>query len=448
MVDPIKTLETDVVIAGSGPGGATAARDLTRQGKKVIICEAGRYHKWSGNTLAALGMLDNMGLTFSKEGTWVMRPKTVGGASMVFCGTAVKPPAWLKDRYGIDISEEIEEVYRDVGVGPLPDHLVGPAAGAIWEAARDVGLDWNLLDKWIRPDKCNPDCGKCSMGCPTGAKWTAREYVEEALSNGAELMINTAVDRVLTRNGKAVGVRTKGRGGCMDIMADIVILSAGGQGTPPILQRSGIYDAGKGFFCDPFLCVMGPSKLQGSIYDVPMTGGIHLEEDGIMLADLGLSHLLYAGMLSMTGGKGIKSLPKVFRTSKTLSIMVKVRDELDGRVNADESFSKPLSDDTWWRLNKGSLLAEEILLKAGVERDDLVKGCILAAHPGGTVRIGNLLDTNCETQIRGCYCMDTTIIPEAWGLPPTVMIVAMAKRLAKHLAAADTGKVAETRAKI
>jgi hypothetical protein len=25
-----------------------------------------------------------------------------GGASVVFCGTAFKPPAWLKDRYGID----------------------------------------------------------------------------------------------------------------------------------------------------------------------------------------------------------------------------------------------------------------------------------------------------------------------------------------------------------
>ena len=81
------------------------------------------------------------------------------------------------------------------------------------------------------------------------------------------------------------------------------------------------------------------------------------------------------------------------------------------------------------------LLAEEILLKAGVKRDDLVKTTVMAAHPGGTVRIGELLDKDCQTPIQNCYCMDTTIIPEPWGLPPTVTVVAMAKRLAKHLTA-------------
>lgn len=35
--------------------------------------------------------------------------------------------------------------------------------------------------------------------------------------------------------------------------------------------------------------------------------------------------------------------------------------------------------------------------------------------------------------------MDTTIIPEPWGLPPTVTVVAMAKRLAKHLTAPVEG---------
>jgi choline dehydrogenase-like flavoprotein len=38
--------------------------------------------------------------------------------------------------------------------------------------------------------------------------------------------------------------------------------------------------------------------------------------------------------------------------------------------------------------------------------------------------------------------MDTTIIPEPWGLPPTVTVVAMAKRLAKHLTVAVEAKVA------
>ena len=194
----------------------------------------------------------------------------------------------------------------------------------------------------------------------------------------------------------------------MDVLADTVILAAGGQGTPPILQRSGIYDAGQGFFCDPLWFVMGPANHQGSVFDVPMTAGTIFEEDGIVMTDLGVTPLLYAALLGLAGIRGWLSLPKVLSTKKTLSIMIKVRDELDGRINLDESFSKPIDYDTWWRLNKGAVLAEEILMKAGVRRDDLVKTCVLAAHPGGTVRIGGLLNSHCETQIQNCVLSDAS----------------------------------------
>ncbi len=443
MTQPTQTLQADVVIAGSGPGGATMALEMSRKGKKVVLCEAGKYHQHLGsNTFMLLGMMDNMGLTFSKEGTWVIRPKTAGGASVVYCGTAVRPPPWLKEKYGIDLDEEVDELYKEIPIQKLPDHLVGPAAQRIMQAARDVGHDWDLIDKWIRPEKCKQNCGKCSLGCPTGAKWTAREYIEEARANGAQLLLKTKVDKVLTESGKAVGVRAKGPQGWMDILAETVILSAGGQGTPPILQRSGVYDAGQGFFADPLWLVAGRSDIQGSMYDIPMTAGMHLEEDGIMMTDLMTPPTMYVSCLAFAGKKGWASLPKAIHARKTLSIMIKVRDSLEGRINLDETFSKPIDYDTWWRLNKGAVLAEEILQKAGVKRDDLVTTAVMAAHPGGTVRIGELLDKDCQTPIQNCYCMDTTIIPEPWGLPPTVTVVAMAKRLAKHLTVPAEAKVA------
>jgi choline dehydrogenase-like flavoprotein len=435
-------LEADVVVAGSGPGGATVARELSRKGKKVVICEAGKCQTRFGSSLFLLGMMDGMGLTFSKEGTWVLRPKTVGGASVVYAGTAVRPPPWLKEKYGIDLKEDVDEIYKEVPIGPLPDSLIGPAAQKIMRAARDLGLDWNRIDKWIRPEKCKPDCGGCSLGCKTGAKWTAREFVEEAQRNGARLLMQTRVDRVLTQSGKAVGIRAKGPGGWFDIMADTVILSAGGQGTPPILQRSGIYDAGQGFFADPLLFVLGPSSGKGSCYDVPMSCGMNLDNDGIMMTDVMAPPMMAMALMGISGPKGVMDLRKLVPFKKMLGIMVKVRDDLDGRINLDESFSKPIDYRTWWRLNKGAILAEEILMKAGVKRDDLMKTGIMAAHPGGTVRIGELLDKNCETEIRNCYCMDTTVIPEPWGLPPTVTVVAMAKRLAKHLTATQEVRIA------
>jgi choline dehydrogenase-like flavoprotein len=435
-------MQADVVIAGSGPGGATVARELSRKGKKIILCEAGKYQQRFGASPFLLSMLDRFGLTFSKEGTWVLRPKTAGGASVVYCGTAVKPPAWLKDKYGIDLTEEVEELYREIPIQPLPDSRIGQAARRIMQAARDIGLDWKPIDKWIRADRCKQDCGLCALGCPTGAKWTAREFIQEARKNGVELLLQTQVDRVLTRNGKAVGVRARGPRGWVDIEAETVVLSAGGQGTPPILQRSGIHDAGQGFFCDPLWFVAGPVEGRGSFFDVPMTAGVNLVEDGIMMTDQGLPPMMFASLLALDGPKGWVSLPKVMDYKRSLSIMIKVRDGLDGRINLDESFSKPIDYDAWWKLNKGAALAEDILIKAGVHRDKLVKTSVVASHPGGTVRIGELLDNNCQTRIQGCYCMDTTVIPEPWGLPPTVTVVAMAKRLAKHLTAAPQVKVA------
>jgi len=383
MSQPARIIETDVVIVGSGPGGATVARDLTRLKKKVVICEAGAYMKKLGSSLYLLPAMHNMGFTFSKEGTWVVRPKTVGGASLVFCGTAFRPPVWLKEKYGIDLREEVDELYREIPIQPLPDSLIGPAASRIMRSAQNMGLDWKPVDKWIRHHKCEPNCGKCSIGCATGAKWTAREYVGEAVKLGAELLCKTKVDRVLTENGKAVGVRARSPKGWVDIRADQVILSAGGQGTPPILQRSGIHDAGHGFFADPLWFVVGAGNSRGSLYDVPMTAGTNLAEDGIVLTDLMSPLLMYPALLALKGLRGVASLPMALYARSTLNIMIKVRDPLDGRVNMDESFSKPIDYDTWWKLNKGAVLAEEILLRAGIKRDDIMTTALLAAHPGG-----------------------------------------------------------------
>jgi choline dehydrogenase-like flavoprotein len=54
-------------------------------------------------------------------------------------------------------------------------------------------------------------------------------------------------------------------------------------------------------------------------------------------------------------------------------------------------------------------------------------------HPSGSVKVGQLVDTNLETSVKNLYCCDTSVFPEAPGRPPALTVVVLAKRLAKRL---------------
>ena len=196
MAATLERLTAQTVVVGSGPGGATVARELALLGRDVLIVERGAYHQPVGSWLTMLKMLDHMGNRPSIEGTQMVRLLTVGGSSVIFCGVAYPPPAWLKERHDIDLAPYVDEVTRELELAPLPDHLVGAGAQRIQAAARDEGLDWKPLMHFIRPHECDLSCPKCMIGCAKGAKWTARDYVEEALANGARLH-----DRGMTSRG-------------------------------------------------------------------------------------------------------------------------------------------------------------------------------------------------------------------------------------------------------
>lgn len=89
----------------------------------------------------------------------------------------------------MDIGQEIQEAKSELPIAPLADELVGPLATRVMGSAQELGYDWQKLPKLVYQDKCRPDCDKCAFGCPYGAKWTARMYLEEARKNGAILPI-------------------------------------------------------------------------------------------------------------------------------------------------------------------------------------------------------------------------------------------------------------------
>ena len=126
----VERLKARTVVVGSGPGGATVARGLAQAGHEVLVLERGGYHKPLTRWRTMVRMLDHMGMLASVEGTFMVRLLTVGGSSIAFCGIALEPPEWLKDRHGIDLAPYVEEVKSELGVAQLPDRLVGEGAVA------------------------------------------------------------------------------------------------------------------------------------------------------------------------------------------------------------------------------------------------------------------------------------------------------------------------------
>ncbi|RPI95965.1 MAG: FAD-dependent oxidoreductase, partial [Spirochaetales bacterium] len=239
----------DVVVVGSGPGGATVARALSKAGKKVVLLERGIDHRgksYYGTYIGALMYSDRMSLLFTKEGLQIVSPLMLGGATSMYCGCSARPPAWLKRKYKIDIDKEVIETEKELSIAPLPAELRGKASTRIAEAAGDLGYKWYAQPKFMQPSRSEHfDCtASCMLGCRCGAKWNAAEYVDEAGGYGLEVLTGARVKRVLVEDGHAAGV--EGRMGMkpFTVRAGTVVLAAGGIGSPRILQASGFKEAG------------------------------------------------------------------------------------------------------------------------------------------------------------------------------------------------------------
>lgn len=110
----------DAIVIGSGPGGATVAAELSKQGKKILILEWGSGATIKGTMVQSIGigLIPGRGLFFTPELLALVRGVTLGGSSILAYATAFEPNYEIFEKHGIDLKPEVEQAMQELPIAP------------------------------------------------------------------------------------------------------------------------------------------------------------------------------------------------------------------------------------------------------------------------------------------------------------------------------------------
>jgi choline dehydrogenase-like flavoprotein len=222
---------------------------------------------------------------------------------------------------------------------------------------------------------------------------------------------------VVVDNGRATGVvATNGRSTQL-YPADLVVLAAGGFGTPVILQQSGI-ECQPSLFVDPVLCVATRWEKASQNREMPMPFAVQRER--FMISPY---FDLVSFFFNRTWG---------YPAGDIFSLMIKLADTNAGTVSP-KGVRKPLLEMDRVRLEEAVDCCKEILHRLGKKDTEIFLGTLNAGHPGGTLPLTEResLTLHHECLPPNLYVADATLFPNSLGNPPILTILALAKRIGK-----------------
>ncbi len=317
-------LHADVVIVGSGAGGAVSAYELARRGFKVVVLEAGAYVPSKDFTERFTESLDTLyqdhgGQANTSGDLLVLQGACVGGSTVVNGCVCFRTPDfilqdWQRD-FGLDdlttaeLTPYFDEVEKNLAVHENGEHEIPRHGRLIRSGANSLGWSVKPLQRNIR--ECGLT-GHCLSGCKTERKQSMLvTYLPWATAHGAQIYADTRVEKILTENGKASGVeatvthRDGSVAARMTVTAPRVIVAAGAVQSPLLLLllKSGLANrsgqVGQNFACHPSLFVTAryPEPVypwRGAMLGVYVDEFMHPDKGGFVLEDGG------AGLVELT----------------------------------------------------------------------------------------------------------------------------------------------------
>jgi choline dehydrogenase-like flavoprotein len=489
--------ECDVVIVGSGAGGAVAAATLAEAGLDVIVLEAGEAFdrdSYPVDPLEAIARLyRDGGLTIAEGRPQIPVPvgRAVGGTTVVNSGTCFRAPQAVleewRGRFGIEWSTDLDGAFADaeefLRVTPVDPERMGRNGQLAMEGAAAIGASGGPISR--NAGSCI-QCSSCPLGCEIDAKRGMHvSYLPRAVAAGARLRTGVGAQRVLIEKGRATGVactlaplrpgpRNRGKGTARAgsrpyaVRARLATVVAGGAlGTPELLLRSGLggQAVGRDLHIHPACWVGARYSEEVRGWDgVMQSYYIDQWEPQRLLLEATFTPLAFGG--AWLPGAGSDHQRSLLEFGHVGSIGVHLSDQSSGRISLARDGSLraryKLSQEDTDRLTFGITRAAEIHFAAGATEvyPNIARAGALSAsrladfestrfkpselrleafHPMGTARISPPGDGVCSPDgavhgTQALYVADASLFPTSLGVNPMMTIIAFANRIATGLA--------------
>lgn len=247
-IEPTLPTHADVLVVGSGAGGAPTAALLADAGFDVVVVEEGDFVRQGEVVPFSLTQMERQyrsaGVTaaIGRPAIAYTEGCCVGGGTEINSGLYRRPPAdvlerWRRDHAidDFDVAELYDicdEVEDELSVQPLPGAPTA-ASAALRRGAAALGWAHDEIPRWMTYSGTAPTSGRRRSMTET--------YLPRAVAAGAAIVPGHRVDRLTFSGDRAVSADVRDHLGRRAwIRFANVFVCAGAIQTPALLQRSGL----------------------------------------------------------------------------------------------------------------------------------------------------------------------------------------------------------------